>query len=373
MQTVNDVNAIDVALIKYLIGQDTLTDPSRSFTPKHKKAANVDNSSAINAIDVSRIKAKVGSPYDPSRNFPKGNWVAFDTLVSVSGADLNITLKTIAYGDYDASGTKYKDSVTSWGQAKSVLDEIIIPTDKSVSTGSQRYFEVPLLMGTKMNEFSALGLELTYPSHKYRLVSAYIPGAGKNQQAVKINPTLDEILAEDNDLLVTEHDGIIRVVYATTRHFDLAGYDEVIRLGFEPLANTGELSGMVDFDMHGSGVIGDQYGMTDENAYLMLPKIFVNAGADVSGIELTGFPNPFYGTVNLSYTVPESGSVKLSVYNLLGELVEEMVAEQQNPGNHSVIFSREDLPSGIFIFKLEFFGLHKNNCVFLKLHNYGIK
>jgi len=50
-----------------------------------------------------------------------------------------------------------------------------------------------------------------------------------------------------------------------------------------------------------------------------------------------------------------------------------MVAEQQNPGNHSVIFSREDLPSGIFIFKLEFFGLHKNNCVFLKLHNYGIK
>ncbi|HNX07393.1 MAG TPA: hypothetical protein PKL96_07410 [Bacteroidales bacterium] len=373
MQTVNDVNAIDVALIKYLIGQDTLTDPSRSFTPKHKKAANVDNNTAINAIDVSRIKAKVGSPYDPSKNFPKGNWVAFDTLVSLAGADLNITLKTIAYGDYDASGTKYKDSAASWGQAKSVLDNMIIPTEELVYTGTQNYFEVPLLMGTKMNEFSALGLELTYPSHKYRLVSAYIPGAGKNQQAVKINPTLDEILAEDNDLLVTEHDGIIRVVYATTRHFDLAGYDEVIRFGFQPLANSGELSGMVDFEMFGTGVIGDQYGMADENAFLMLPKIFVNTGADVSGLELTGFPNPFYGTVKLSYTIPESGSVKLSVYNLLGEKVEEMVAEQQNPGNHAIIFSREGLSSGIFIFKLEFFGLNKNNCVFLKMNNYGIK
>ncbi len=373
MQAANDVSAIDVALIKYLIGQDTLTDPSRSFTPKHKRAANVDNSTAINAIDVSRIKAKVGSPYDPSKNFPKGNWVAFDTLVSVAGADLNIILKTIAYGDYDASATKYKDSVASWGQAKSISDNIIVATEESVSAGSQSYFEVPLLMGAKMNEFSALGMELTYPSHKYRLVSAYMPGAGKNKQAVKINPTLDEILAEDNDLLVTEHDGIIRVVYATTQHFDLAARDEVIRFGFQPVTNPEELSGMVDFEMTGTGVIGDQYGMTDENAYLILPKIFFNANIDAPELEFTGFPNPFCSEVNLSYTIPESGTVKLSVYNLLGELVEKIVEEEQSAGNHTVIFTRENFPDGIFIFKLEFFGLIKNNCVFLKLNSYGIK
>ena len=103
----NDANSIDVSLLKYLIGSDTVQDPSRSFSAKYKKAANVDNSPTINSIDVARLKAKIGVPYLPSFNFPKGNWVALDTGITVAGSNLNIVLKTISYGDYNASSSKY--------------------------------------------------------------------------------------------------------------------------------------------------------------------------------------------------------------------------------------------------------------------------
>ncbi|HQI70571.1 MAG TPA: hypothetical protein PLT47_07455, partial [Bacteroidales bacterium] len=95
MQSGNEVNAVDIALMKYMVGHDTMIDPSRNFKAKYRRAINVDNNILINAVDVARIKGKVGAPYDPTKNFPKGNWVAFDTAVTVAGSDMNITLKTI--------------------------------------------------------------------------------------------------------------------------------------------------------------------------------------------------------------------------------------------------------------------------------------
>ena len=59
MQYVNDVNAIDVALMKYLVGHDTVYDPSSNFKAKYKKASNVDNNLTINAVDVGRTPANI--------------------------------------------------------------------------------------------------------------------------------------------------------------------------------------------------------------------------------------------------------------------------------------------------------------------------
>jgi len=364
MMWCNDVNAIDVALLKYFIGSDTLQDPTRCFSYKYKRAANVDNNLSINAIDVARIKAKIGAPYDAIRNFPKGNWVALDKQVAVAGSDLNVNLETISYGDYNASSSKYRDSTNLWSGAKSLTEEFVYTSDESISISNPSYFEVPLKVNTKVIDFSALGLELTYANAEYKLVSAYMPGT-KTKGAVKINPTLEEIIANDNDLLVTDDHGTIRVVYATTNHFDVAPNDEMLVLGFRPLKNLKQ--GELEFNLSGTGVIGNQFGEENEDTYLLMPKLMVQGDGMDAGFDFSGYPNPFNGEATITYNIPEDGSVTLNVYNAIGELVTVLVNEKQESGKHSVVFSQKNLAAGLYTFKLEFTGLDKSENLILKL------
>jgi len=365
LQGGNDVNAVDIALVKYFIGSDTILNPSRNFSVKYKKAADVDHNASINSIDISRIKAKVGSPYNPVFYFPKGNWVALDTLVTMAGSDLNIMLKTICYGDYNASSYKYRDSLTTWNSAKSLSQNIISIADDYIVRGNPGYVEVPLRISTKMKDFSALGLELNYPDKEYKLVNACMAKDQGKGAPVKINPSLDEIIADNNDLLVTDEDGVIRVVYATTNHFDVEANDEMIVLGFRPLK---ELSpGELDFSLSGSGVIGDQYGNENEDASLIMPKIFIQHSKGDAGFEFAGYPNPFSDVVDLSYSIPEAGAVKLRVYNSIGELVAEPLSASQAAGRHVLSFSAGNLPAGMYTFKMEFDGNGKSQHMVLKL------
>ncbi len=365
MQTGNDINVIDVALVKYLVGSDTTVDPSRNFSTLYKKAANVDNNAFLNAIDFARMKAKILSPYNPARNFPKGNWVAIDTIISTTNSDLNIILKTICYGDFNASSTKYLDSLTNWNMAKTTSRNIISTADDYVTTVNPEYFEVPLKISHDINDFSALGLELNYQANNYKLISATMPKAANKCQSLRINPTLDEIIADDNDLLVTDENGVIRVVYATTNHFDVASDEQILVLGFRSLNEI--KPGALEFNLSGTGTIANKYGEEDDDAYLTMPKIFVQGNEAEAGFDFTGYPNPFNGEASLSYTIPENGTVTLNVYNALGERICEPVNEMQMSGQHTVTFSSKDLPAGMYTFRLEFNGADESKCFVIKM------
>jgi len=365
MQWGNDVNVADVSMLKYLIASDTLLDPSRKYTADYMKAANVDNNLYINVIDVSRIKSKIASPYSANKNFPKGNWLSLDKIVTVSGSDVNINLETVCYGDYNASSSKYRDSATTWNGLKALPSGIIVVSDEYLTTTDPDYFEIPLRISTKMNEFSALGLELTYPSDGYKLVNVTIPKAVHKTGNLKINPTLEEIINEDNDLLVTDEDGTIRVVYATTAHFDVSEGEELINLGFRSLQPL--TSGALEFKLSGTGLIANQYGIENEDAYLLMPRLFVRGRATEPGFEFTAHPNPFGGEATINYAIPENGNVKIIVYNALGELVSELVNGEQAGGSHTVLFSADNLPFGVYTFKMEYFGSDEAKCLILKL------
>ncbi|HNW69399.1 MAG TPA: M14 family zinc carboxypeptidase [Bacteroidales bacterium] len=364
MQWGNDINAIDLAQIKYLITSDTVYNPSLCFSGKYKAAANVDNNAYLNAIDVARIKAKIGSPADVTRNFPKGNWVAFDTLITVAGSNIDIDLKTICYGDFNASSTKYYGSAITWGLDKSLSTNIIATSEDHMVISDPAYFEIPLRINSKMNDFSALGLELNYPADKYKLVSAFMPKTVNKKGTVKINPTMEEILADNSDLLVTENDGIIRVVYATTDHFDVAANDDMIVLGFRPLKDM--VQGELEFNLSGTGVIGNKYGEENDRVQLLIPKVFVQGNSD-QGFEFSGYPNPFCSQATISYNLPENGQVHLKVYNAIGEMVSELLNESQESGPHSAVFTPNKLSAGLYTFKLEFTGKEKSTCLILKM------
>lgn len=63
-------------------------------------------------------------------------------------------------------------------------------------------------------------------------------------------------------------------------------------------------------------------------------------------------PNPASSTVTFGYTLPESGSVKLSVTDMLGRNVWQSPNEEMSSGVHSVTVDVSTLPTGVYYYTL---------------------
>ena len=65
------------------------------------------------------------------------------------------------------------------------------------------------------------------------------------------------------------------------------------------------------------------------------------------------YPNPFNPSTTLSFVIGHSSFVSLKVYDLLGREVATLVNETKTPGNYEVNFNAPNLPSGIYLYKLQ--------------------
>ncbi len=69
------------------------------------------------------------------------------------------------------------------------------------------------------------------------------------------------------------------------------------------------------------------------------------------------YPNPFNPSTSISFSIPQSGNVKLSIYNLLGQELGTLINKNMEAGSYSVNFNAENLFSGIYIYRLEHNGM----------------
>jgi Secretion system C-terminal sorting domain len=65
------------------------------------------------------------------------------------------------------------------------------------------------------------------------------------------------------------------------------------------------------------------------------------------------YPNPFNPTTNISFSLPTSGNVKLTVFNSLGQEVSTLVNENLSAGQHFRTFNAKGLSSGVYFYTLE--------------------
>lgn len=73
----------------------------------------------------------------------------------------------------------------------------------------------------------------------------------------------------------------------------------------------------------------------------------------VSSYLLTqNYPNPFNPNTQISFSLPNKEFVNLSVYNLLGEKVSELLNGEMGPGNFTIPFDAYNLPTGVYFYKI---------------------
>jgi len=64
------------------------------------------------------------------------------------------------------------------------------------------------------------------------------------------------------------------------------------------------------------------------------------------------YPNPFNPVTKIRFDVPQSGHVKLQIYNSLGQVVRTLVDRDMTAKSYEVEFNGSDLPSGLYFYRL---------------------
>jgi len=109
---------------------------------------------------------------------------------------------------------------------------------------------------------------------------------------------------------------------------------------------------------------GEQYGL-----YLVTPagkvmelipptSVSDNRNIFVANFDLSqNFPNPFNSNTMIQYQIPEAADVELTIYNVLGQSVRNLVQKKQATGRYAVEWDGKDnagrnVPSGMYVYQL---------------------
>ncbi len=65
------------------------------------------------------------------------------------------------------------------------------------------------------------------------------------------------------------------------------------------------------------------------------------------------YPNPFNPSTRIEYGLAKAGQVKLTVYNLLGQVMTVLVNSRQNAGIHRITWQPAQLAAGVYLYCLE--------------------
>ncbi|MCF7811779.1 T9SS type A sorting domain-containing protein, partial [bacterium] len=68
---------------------------------------------------------------------------------------------------------------------------------------------------------------------------------------------------------------------------------------------------------------------------------------------VSAYPNPFNSQMRVSYNLLETGVVDLAAYDVSGRRVAELTSGRQVSGVHTVMFDGKDMPSGVYMLRLQ--------------------
>jgi hypothetical protein len=197
-------------------------------------------------------------------------------------------------------------------------------------------------------------------------VSLIITQSGSNMQLFQNNIPLEaktryrlSFAAYSNsghgfDVVLQQH-GSPYANYGLKQHIALSSAWAQYSVEFTSTLSSAVADGRLMFWLGSSAVSGDQFWLD----CVTLEKT-VSPPPDEAPLRYElqqNFPNPFNPATTIQFALPERSYVRLTVFNLLGQQVADLVNGELEAGNHEVVFSAEGgdgsgLPTGVYFYKL---------------------
>jgi len=159
-------------------------------------------------------------------------------------------------------------------------------------------------------------------------------------------------------------DGKVNLVWSTSSETNCYGFEVQRRSDNSSYTQIGFVNG------NGTTINSHTYTYIDQNLtegkyYYRLKEMASNGDfrysteilidiPDLSSFELQqNYPNPFNPSTNIAIRLPHKTNIKLTVYNMLGELVVDVASGEYDSGTHNFRFDATGLTSGIYYYRLE--------------------
>ena len=142
------------------------------------------------------------------------------------------------------------------------------------------------------------------------------------------------------------------VVHEVTLNFGVGNTNGNYPIGYVVTVNSGNMMDYINDDD-----ADDTYAGVDTSFNHMVEVVGGTAGIGEdklpSEYQLSqNYPNPFNPETTIDFRIDADSHINISIYDINGNLVQELVNEWKASGSHQVKFSGHSIPSGIYFYKM---------------------
>ncbi len=164
-------------------------------------------------------------------------------------------------------------------------------------------------------------------------------------------------------------------------HYFPSGYANVAMAGMKPLSSEGDVARFT-FSLLDPTKAKQEVLFTVQKFVLNEMDVTKDVGSiilnvkDIAEIPTSfglsqNYPNPFNPITSIKYQIPTASSVRISIYNLLGQEVKTLVNEEQSAGFYTLQWNGTDndnrtVASGMYIYRIDATSTEKNHFVQVK-------
>lgn len=300
-------------------------------------AADVNKSYTVNATDALFVMGRFVENID---EFPAGYaFMEIDTI-GVDGEQVTNNLKMLWFGDVNAS---FAPSLKSPGS------DISLAQDGSLLVPSFNEFDVPVKIKGDW-EIGAISLGLYYPEEFFRVQGVELKGGFTN-------------------FTYSAKNGLFRIAWCDPQGLIIKDQEVLITLKMKSL-DLAELSPGQAFEIYEHSEFADRSAKVLKDIVLLLPEI-QHQSYGISelppGFNCSAFPNPFSDNCLIGFTLDRESKVSISLYNCLGERMEQGSEAVYGKGNHEIKLNASDLTPGIYLLKFEILSGRKSYSMVVKV------
>ncbi len=102
-----------------------------------------------------------------------------------------------------------------------------------------------------------------------------------------------------------------------------------------------------------SGTAGVLYNSNFDTSSIVSVKEIYSGNIPEEYFLSQNYPNPFNPSTKIKYSVPQSSTVMIKVFDILGNEIETLVNEEKPAGTYEITWNAESLPSGVYLYKLQ--------------------